>query len=205
MSFLPSGDLHNPGIKLASPVFSELASGFSTTVPPGKDLAHTKRQRGVHRSSAQGNSANWGVILVSVYYRELTFYSVSTMASCNTQIVTYNTHFLGGPALKLCGFQKHGNRKNNTTTEIKLSSFLYLIFVFGCKNTGSRLMAHPVLWFGPFRNFHYPVIDTFLSFPDSFLIVKVDIVLFIKGLLECDKVMKSYYGLENVPNKISTK
>ena len=36
----------------------------------------------------------------------------------------------------------------------KLSSFLHLIFVFSCKGTGSGLMAHPVLWFGPFRNFH---------------------------------------------------
>ena len=56
---------------------------------------------------------------MSVYYRELTVYPVSTMAMCNTQMVTCNTHFLGGPALKLCGLQKHGNRKNNTTTEIK--------------------------------------------------------------------------------------
>ena len=33
LSFLPPGDLHNPGIELMSPA---LASGFFTTEPPGK-------------------------------------------------------------------------------------------------------------------------------------------------------------------------
>ena len=40
LPFPPPGDLPDPGIELASPTSSALASGFFTTEPPGK--AHIK-------------------------------------------------------------------------------------------------------------------------------------------------------------------
>ena len=36
LPFPPPGDLPDPGIELASPVFPTLAGGFFTTEPPGK-------------------------------------------------------------------------------------------------------------------------------------------------------------------------
>lgn len=66
------------------------------------------------------------------------------MARYDTRTVMYNTHLLGGPALKLCGLQKHGNRKDKIVTVKKLSPFCTAVF-FSCKRTGSGLMTHLVL------------------------------------------------------------
>jgi hypothetical protein len=67
------------------------------------------------------------------------------------------------------------SQSDNVVARIKTPSFF--TSVSSATKRQSGLTSHPVLWFHAFRGFHKPIVETFSSFPDSFLIMEPDIVL----------------------------